>query len=139
MMRSDKKAPPAADGEHIISMAEGLPGFPDSHSYVLENIDGVGGLGALPSIDKGPALMVVQSGAWFPDYEPEIPDATLKSLEIKKADEALILLVVTTGERPQDATANLMAPLVVNARTRKAAQVVLSGSSYSMHRTLASA
>ncbi len=100
-MRSDKKTPAAADGEHIISMAEGLPGFPDSHSYVLENIDGVGGLGALRSIDKGPALMVVQSGAWFPDYEPEIDDATCKALEIKKADDALILLVVTTAERPQ--------------------------------------
>lgn len=138
-MRSDNKAPSKADGEYIITMPEGMPGFPDSHSYVLENIDGVGGLGALRSIDKGPALMVVQSGAWFPDYEPEIPDATLKSLEIKKAEEALLLLVVTTAKRPQDATANMMAPLVVNARTRKAAQVVLTGSSYSMHKALASA
>ena len=44
-MRSDNTAPTAADGEHIISMPDGLPGFPDSHSFVLENIDGVGGLG----------------------------------------------------------------------------------------------
>ena len=137
-MRSDKKGSIAAD-EHIISMPDGMPGFPDSHSFVPENIDGVGGLGALRSIDQGPALMVVQSGAWFPDYQPEIDDATCKALDIKNAEDALLLLVVTTAERPEDATANMMAPLVVNTRTRRAAQVVLSGSSYSMHKTLASA
>ena len=137
-MRSEKKASIAAD-EHIISMADGMPGFPDSHSFVLENIDGVGGLGALRSIDQGPALMVVQSGAWFPDYQPDIDDATCKELDIKNADDALLLLVVTSAERPQDATANLMAPLVINTRTRRGAQVVLDGSSYSMHKALASA
>jgi flagellar assembly factor FliW len=138
-MRSDNTAPTAADGEHIISMPDGLPGFPDSHSFVLENIDGVGGLGALRSIDKGPALMVVQSGAWFPDYQPEIDDATLKTLEIRKAEDALLLLVVTSADRPQDATANMMAPVVVNTHTRRGAQVVLSGSMYPIHKTLASA
>ena len=40
-------------------------------------------------------------------------------------DDLLTLVVVTLGSSAADATANLMAPVLVNHRTRKAAQVVL--------------
>ena len=40
-------------------------------------------------------------------------------------DDLLTLVVVTLGESAEDATANLLAPVLVNHRTRRAAQVVL--------------
>ena len=43
------------------------------------------------------------------------------------ADDALLLVILTVGADVTAATANLMAPVVINARTRQAAQVVVDG------------
>ena len=61
----------------------------------------------------------------FPDYAPEIDDAQADALGLEAAEDALILVIVTVGERPEDATANLLAPIVVNVHTRASAQIVL--------------
>ena len=34
-------------------------------------------------------------------------------------------MIVTLGEKPEDATANLLGPVVINTRTREGLQVVL--------------
>jgi len=46
-------------------------------------------------------------------------------------DEALVLMIVTLGEKPEDATANLLGPVVINTRTREGLQVVLPEAGYS--------
>ena len=121
----------------VIEMPDGLPGFPDALAFVLERLDDLGALGTLRALgDEGPAFFVVPPAVWFPDYEPVLDEITCASLELDEPADALLLLVVTMGERPTDATANLMAPLVVNARTRRGAQVVLSGTAYSVRQPL---
>ena len=121
----------------IIEVPDGLPGYPDARAFVLERLDDLGALGTLRALgDQGPAFFVVPPAVWFPDYEPVLDEITCAGLELVEATDALLLLVVTMGERPKDATANLMAPLVVNARTRRGAQVVLSGMAYSVHQPL---
>ena len=49
---------------------------------------------------------------------------------------ALVLLVVTLRDNPGDASANTLAPLVINARTHDAAQVVLTGQPFSLRQPL---
>jgi flagellar assembly factor FliW len=121
----------------VIEMPDGLPGYPDAREFVLERLDDLGCLGTLRAlVDQGPAFFVVPPAVWFPDYEPVLDEITCASLELAEPADALLLLVVTMGDRPADATANLMAPLVVNARTRRGAQVVLSGTAYSVHQPL---
>ena len=104
-----------------------MPGFPQLRSFALVRLDEAGLLYALRSVETPEVrFLVVPPAPFFPDYEPELEDATAARLGLAGAEEALLLLVVTPGERPQDATVNLLAPLVVNARTAAAAQVVLS-------------
>lgn len=62
---------------------------------------------------------------FFPDYEPEVDDLTVDRLDLETPDDALVLAVVTFGDKPEEATANLMAPIVINRYTREAAQIVL--------------
>ena len=50
----------------------------------------------------------------------------------------MLLLVVTVGDSPQDATANLLAPIVINTRTRAGAQIVLTGSDHPLRAALQS-
>jgi flagellar assembly factor FliW len=47
------------------------------------------------------------------------------ALGIDSADDVLVLLVLTAGETLSSTTANLLAPLLVNTRTRRAQQVIL--------------
>jgi flagellar assembly factor FliW len=131
---------PAETDIPVIEVPDGLPGYPHARAFVLERLDDLGALCTLRALgDQGPAFFVIPPAVWFPDYEPVLDELTCASLELTQATDALVLLVVTMGERPIDATANLMAPLVVNARTRRGAQVVLSGTAYSVHQPLTQA
>ena len=53
------------------------------------------------------------------------------------ADDAIVLAVVTLRDRPEDATLNLLGPIVVNRHTHEAAQIVLPTTSYSVRAPLA--
>lgn len=79
---------------------------------------------------------MVSPAPFFSDYAPVLDDVSVARLDLRDADEALVLLVVTLGARPEDATANLLAPIVVNQRTRHAAQVVLNGQDFSLRAPL---
>lgn len=111
----------------VITMAAGLPGFPDARRFVLvEWGDDDSPFTMLRSLDhESLAFLVAAPVALFPDYAPEVDDATVDALGLRSADDALVLVIVTAGEDATDATANLLAPIVVNVHTRAAAQVVL--------------
>jgi flagellar assembly factor FliW len=126
------------DESHLFFQT-GLVGFPEAQRFTLVESGGEG-VFELQSVDEGaPDFVVVAPSAFFPDYSPVIDDATAERLDLRSADEALVLLVVTLRERPEDASANLLAPLVVNGRTRDAAQVVLNDQPYPLRAPLLSA
>lgn len=113
----------------------GVVGFPDARRFVL--VDAGGGAFELQAADEGsPDFVVVSPAPFFSDYAPVLDDVSVARLDLRDADEALVLLVVTLGARPEDATANLLAPIVVNQRTRHAAQIVLNGQDFSLRARL---
>lgn len=110
----------------VLHLGAGLPGFPGAHHWVLVEIDGDGPFRLLRSVDIDDLeLLVTAPHAFFPDWGFELPDHEAVRIGLTDATDALVLAIVTTGETPQDATANLLAPLVVNLRTLEGAQVVL--------------
>ena len=110
----------------VIEMVAPMPGFPDHQRFALVQLDETGVLCSLQSVDD-PDLrfLVVPPAAFFPDYAPVIDDATVATLGISSPDEAMVLLVVNPGDAVGSATANLLAPVVVNLATRQGGQVVL--------------
>ena len=121
----------------VIDLVAPMPGFPDDHRFVLVRVDDSGLLYALTSLDS-PALrfLVAPPAPFFPSYAPEIDDETLSALDTKDATDLLLLLVITPGDSAAGATANLMAPVVVDQRTRRATQLVLTGSGYPVRERL---
>ena len=114
------------DETPAIELVDAMPGFAHLHRFALVRLDELGMLFALRSLEQPEVrFLVVPPAPFYPDYEPELDDDVVDRLGLTGAQDALVLLVVTPGERPEDATANLLAPLVVNARTAAAAQVVL--------------
>lgn len=113
-----------------ISFAAGMPGFPAFRDFVLVRIGDQGSLFALTSLDEPDLrfLVLAPGGVFFPDYEPEVDEDALRLLDVHDPARLLVLLVVTAGTGLRDATANLLAPIVVDQSTRRAVQVVLNGS-----------
>jgi flagellar assembly factor FliW len=121
-----RSAAPVVDEIPVIEMVEPMPGFPDRTRFALVRLDEAGVLCALRSVDD-PDLrfLVVPPHSFFPDYAPEIDDAAVASLGIETADDVLVLLVVNPGDAASGATANLLAPVLINTVTRQGGQIVL--------------
>jgi flagellar assembly factor FliW len=106
----------------------GLAGFSQGERYALVEVSSTSPLFRLCSLDvPGLDFLVAPPVVFFPDYAPEIDDASAARLALTDAEDALLLVVITVGEDAGSATANLMAPVVINARTRQAAQVIVEG------------
>jgi flagellar assembly factor FliW len=111
-----------------LSVAGGLVGFPDSERYALDEIPGGGPLFRLTSLDEpGLEFLVAPPALFFPEYEPVIDDTSAARLGLHGSEDALLLVLLTVGASAAEATANLLAPLVVNQRDGRAAQVVADG------------
>src|SRR2546427_5669755 len=115
--RTEPGAPPT------IELVSPMPGFPDHRRFVVLRVGDQDLLYALTSVDD-PDLrfLVIPPDPFFPDYAPEIDDETLDLLGTRAAEDLLVLLVVTPGGSAREATANLLAPIVVDQRQRRAAQ-----------------
>lgn len=128
-------SPRSGAGIPEIHFPSGLVGYPAAQRFVLAL--GEGGVFELRGTDEhGPDFLVVAPAAFLPDYAPVIDDDTVERLGLQGEEDALVLLVVTLRDRPEDASANTLAPLIINARTRDAAQVVLTGQPFSLRQPL---
>lgn len=112
----------------VLRMVTPLPGLPGHDEYTLEPLDATGLIFTLRSAPEGlrpVRLFVAEPHAFFPDYDPALPATAVESLGL--GDEAAVLLVVVhpADEDRHSPSANLLAPLVVEAREGRAAQVVL--------------
>jgi flagellar assembly factor FliW len=111
----------------VIEMVEPMVGFPDRTRFALVRLDEGGVLCALRSVeDPSLRFLVVPPHLFFPDYAPVIDDASVAALGIEKADDVLLLVVVNPANGTGSATANLLAPVLVNTVSRQGGQVVLS-------------
>lgn len=121
----------------VIELVHPMPGFPDRLQFALVSLDEDGVLCALRSLeDPDLRFLVVPPGPFFPDYAPDVDDGVVSELGIGTADDALVLLVLKAGDSLADTTANLLAPVVINRRTRQAAQVILDDPSLSVRAPL---
>ncbi len=118
-----------------------LPGFGELERFVLvrlgEDDGGAGGedepglLYELRSLqDPQVRFLVAVPTAFFPGYAFELDEASCEELGLRDAADALVLVVLSTGQEAGSTTANLLAPVVINARTLSAAQVILVGTDW---------
>lgn len=112
----------------VLEFVTPMPGFPAERRFVLVSLDDAGTLYALRSVDR-PELrfLVAPPVPFFPDYSIEVDDATADDLGVVDASELLVLLVINAGDSPGDASANLMAPIVVARHSLRAVQLILAG------------
>ena len=125
---------PTTDAEiPVIDLVQPLPGFPDDRHFALVDLDGNGTLCSMKSLDHpGLRFLVAPPGVFFPDYTPEIDDATIANLDITSVEDVMVLVVLNPGDSLPTSTANLRAPVVLNTANRRACQVILDDAELSV-------
>ena len=124
---STLETPEAAVEVPVLEFVAPIPGFPANRRFVLIRVTEEGVLYALTAVDD-PELrfLVVPPAPFFPDYAPEIENEVFAALNTRDPDRLLVMVVITAGLK--DTTANLLAPIIVDRDSRRAMQVVLTGS-----------
>lgn len=129
---------PAAPGLAVVGFTEPLPGFPRYRDYALVAADVRGLLYWLQAVDAGgPRFLAVPARAYFPEYAPALPRSVRSELRVAEDGEPELYCIVTVPDGDVGgATANLRAPLVVNAARGLARQVVLVDGDHPIRRPL---
>ncbi len=138
-IKSTKLGEISMEEDRLITMPEGIPGFRHVGSYALIGNDKGHPFLWLQAVDDpNLAFVVTDPAVFWPDYRPALPDEDVIDLELLDPSLMAVLVILTIpGEDITTWTANLMAPLVVNSKTRKGKQVVLYDSGYTHREPLA--
>lgn len=114
----------------------GLIGFPEFESYILIQHRPDSPFYWLQAIDNGElAFVVVDPTVFEPSYNVPISKPILESLKAGSRDELSLFAIVTIPQgKPDEMTANLLGPVVLNTDAKLARQLVLDDRNYS-HRS----
>jgi flagellar assembly factor FliW len=123
--------------DSLVRVLGGLIGLAGSENFVIIRYQDDSPFYWLQSVDDPElALVMINPLLFKSDYDPPIPLSVHQELDIQNPEELSIFVIVTIPHgSPQDMTANLLGPLAVNPRSRRAKQLVLDDRHYS-HRYL---
>lgn len=121
------------DEEATITFSQGLFGFENYRRFVVLSIDEKSPFRWLQSLEEPSlAFVVIEPRHFMPDYAPIISDADADALGLDADTPYLVFVVVTIPPgKPEEMTANLMGPIIINAVTRMARQVIVEDDCYS--------
>lgn len=119
-----------------IVFGKGLPGFEGLKKFELVSLEQVGFFNLSSSEEKEINLLLVDPYIYFPNYEVEIDDSIMESLNIKDVKDVLILSVVTLSDDVEKVTINLRAPLIININTGDSEQIILNREDYLIRQSL---
>jgi flagellar assembly factor FliW len=114
------------DESQKITFSDGLLGFEKLREYVLLDAERQP-FYWLQSVDSEQvAFILINPFLFRPDYEANIDNDELKSIDVSDPRTALIFSVVTIPAGGGPITANLQGPLTINRDTHRGLQVVLT-------------
>lgn len=127
---------PTPDHDHrcdeglVIAVDGGFPGFPQLSSFSIVPIDQYSMFVWLlaPVAENDVSFLAVNPFLCFPEYVVEVSDVVEAALHVEPGDDMIVYCLVSIDRQDDDAaTANLMAPVVINVTRAVAQQVILEG------------
>jgi flagellar assembly factor FliW len=116
----------ATNLDNLIEFVSPILGFDDETSFTLSPLEATGTLWSLTSTSTPELSFVVAApGPFFPDYAPEVDDASLALLDADGQELTVLVILSVTGSI-RTATANLYAPLILAPNRHRGMQVVLA-------------
>lgn len=117
--------------EDIITFKKGMPGFEKLKKFILFDVEENEVFKILHSIeDENIGFIVVSPFYVMKDYEFDLDDEKLKSLNVKAPDNVTVYNTVTLSSKAEDITTNLRAPIIINNIERLGEQIILDKDEY---------
>lgn len=113
----------------LLTFPEGLPGFEELRQYKLFHEEGTSTLYYLQSTeDADVRLPLVTPASCQIDYRIALSDEEEAKLQIEPNDDILVMVTVSDNQDDPQAgiTANLKAPIIINAHSRVGLQKTLN-------------
>lgn len=119
--------------EKIVTLERGLIGLEQYKKYTLlyDCEKEEANISWFQSLEEPTlALPVIKPWLVKEDYNPVVEDELLTDLGDLTEENLIILLTMTVPEDIKQMSVNLMAPIIINADTRKGAQIVVENADY---------
>ena len=117
--------------DRIITMAKPILGFEQLKQYCLVERDDCEPFLWMQSIeDPAVAFIVINPLFFHPGYRIEVNPKEVEELRIGDVKSVETYAIVTIPHDPGEMTINLQGPILINAETRLAKQLVLVNSEY---------
>ncbi|MBC7550015.1 MAG: flagellar assembly protein FliW [Cellulomonas sp.] len=114
-----------------------FPGLPEHLEFELSSLDDEGTLFALRSATNPDVrLFVIRPEVFWAEYTPDLGPLLLEAVGLADGQDPMLLVVVHPGSEHVPATANLLAPILINPATGAASQVILNDSDWPLQARL---
>ena len=122
------------DESKIIHFPSGIIGFPEMTDFALVFDEEKGKdtpIRWLQSLQEACFAMPVMDPLLVAkDYNPEVEDNHLIPLGEMNAEDTLVLVTVTVPKDLTKMSVNLQAPIIINAESKKATQIIVNSEKY---------
>jgi flagellar assembly factor FliW len=130
---------PGYRDEDVITFDEGLVGFPNSKRFVVMENEALAPFRILQCVDqRNVGFLVIDPRNIVKNYNRSIPESAWRTVGVAAESDRLALAISIIGSVPEESTANLQAPLLINYKEMKGRQLILTGTRYSVTQPLLS-
>lgn len=113
--------------DQLFTFPMGLLGFARHKRYVIIDHSEDSPFKWLQSVEDGELAFIITDPLYFkPDYHVTVRRAELGVIDARDEADLVVSVIMTVPQNPRDMTANLLAPLIFNMRTRTAMQLVMT-------------
>lgn len=117
--------------EGIITFPDGLPGFEELTKFIFIQESAEQSFAYMQSVEDGDvSFIIVNPFLFFEDYEFDLSDEEQAELQIENADDLNIWSIMNVTDSLENATLNLLAPIIVNFNARLGKQIIIQNTSY---------
>ncbi len=125
------------EDDKVIQFPFGLIGFANEKEFVLLERDQSPRIAWLQSVNTPELALPVISGHELSEDYPDVPLASaLYADRLAPMGEETALMLVLTCQHGMAPTINMMSPIVVDAKTRTGAQLILQGTRFASREVL---
>ncbi len=124
----------AVNEEKKIYFENGIIGFPDIKKFLViydEEKGNKAKISWLQSIEEpGFAIPIINPLLVQTNYDPTVNDELIKPLGELDPEEMLVYVTMTIPAKLEEISVNLKAPIIINAITRRACQIMVENEEY---------
>lgn len=112
--------------DKIITMTSPFLGFPDDKQFIIRPHGTDSPFMWFQSITSPTlAFVVIQATTIIPDYKPAIPKSIKEELKCTTTNHDTLLVLTIPQGKPEEMTANLLGPIVLNPEQKLSCQLLL--------------